>query len=75
MMTFLALTITFRTFRPERGPSTPPFLFLDVQTPSTPTAFFFPLDSSNMTRSTLNPSTNFAPAFAASGSQETTGPG
>lgn len=39
-MTFFALMTTFRTVRSLIGPSTPPALFLEVQTPLTPMAVF-----------------------------------
>jgi len=52
-MTFFAFTITSRTVRPDSGPSTPPWLFLDVQVPFTPIAFLPLEDSSNKTFSTL----------------------
>jgi hypothetical protein len=74
MMTLFALTSTSLLTFNSTGPSTPPFLFLDVHKPLIPTAVFFPFFSSNNTFATSSPSINWAPALAASGNQQTVGP-
>lgn len=71
-MTRFALIKTFRLVRIEL--LTPPISSLEVHVPSSPVAVFLPLTVSKRILSASKASMNSAPAFAASGSQETTGP-